>query len=235
MGRIFEKRKYTIFARNDRNAKAFTKWGKEIAISVKQGGMNPDTNARLRTAIQNAKNVNMPKDRIEAAIKRASLKDERELKEIIYEGYGPHGVGILVEAATDNPTRTVANVRLYFTKAGGTIAASGAVAFMFERKGVFCIKNENVDADELELDLIDFGAEDFLVGEHEIYIHTSFADFAGMQKRLEEKKLGVISAELQYLPTTQTELTDVQSNDVMKLVGMLEDDDDVQNTYHTMK
>lgn len=235
MGRIFEKRKYKMFARFDKMAKAFTRYGKEIAIAVKLSGPDPNLNPRLRTAIQNAKGVNMPKDRIDAAIKRASSKDEKDLQEVLYEGYAPHGIGILVECATDNPTRTVANVRMYFTKVGGSLAASGSVGFLFERKGVFKLMADNVNADELELELIDYGAEDFAVDENEIYIYTSFSDFTKMQKTLEEKKLNVVSAELQYVPNSTNELTEKQEEDVLKLIAAIEEDEDVQNVYHNMK
>ncbi|HMW37040.1 MAG TPA: YebC/PmpR family DNA-binding transcriptional regulator [bacterium] len=235
MGRIFEKRKYKMFARFDRMAKTFTRIGKEVAIAVKQGGPDPNTNPRLRAAIANAKAANMPKDRVDAAIKRASSKDEKELQEIIYEGYGPHGIGMIVECATDNPTRTVANIRMYFTKHGGTLGSSGSVAFLFERKGVFKIGKEGVDSDELELEMIDYGAEDFAVDDEDIYIYTSFGDFVKMQKALEEKKLNVKSAELQYIPSTQTDVTEKQEEDVIKLVEAIEEDDDVQNVFHAMK
>ena len=235
MGRIFEKRKYKMFARFDRMAKTFTRIGKEVAIAVKQGGPDPNTNPRLRAAIANAKAANMPKDRVDAAIKRASSKDEKELQEIIYEGYGPHGVGMIVECATDNPTRTVANIRMYFTKHGGTLGSSGSVAFLFERKGVFKIAKDGVDSDELELEMIDYGAEDFAVDDEDIYIYTSFGDFVKMQKALEEKKINVKSAELQYIPSTQTDVTEKQEEDVIKLVEAIEEDDDVQNVFHAMK
>ncbi|HMW33665.1 MAG TPA: YebC/PmpR family DNA-binding transcriptional regulator [bacterium] len=235
MGRIFEKRKYKMFARFDRMAKTFTRIGKEVAIAVKQGGPDPNTNPRLRAAIANAKAANMPKDRVDAAIKRASSKDEKELQEIIYEGYGPHGIGMIVECATDNPTRTVANIRMYFTKHGGTLGSSGSVAFLFERKGVFKIGKEGVDSDELELEMIDYGAEDFAVDDEDIYIYTSFGDFVKMQKALEEKKINVKSAELQYIPSTQTDVTEKQEEDVIKLVEAIEEDDDVQNVFHAMK
>lgn len=235
MGRIFEKRKYKMFARFDKMAKAFTRYGKEIAIAVKLGGPDPNLNPRLRTAIQNAKGVNMPKDRIDAAIKRASSKDEKDLQEVLYEGYAPHGIGILVECATDNPTRTVANIRMHFTKHNGSLGASGSVGFLFERKGVFKIAADNVNTDELELELIDHGAEDFAVDENEIYIYTSFTDFTKMQKAVEEKKLTVISAELQYVPNSTNELNEKQEEDVLKLVAAIEEDEDVQNVYHNMK
>lgn len=215
-------------------SKAFTRLGKEIAIAVKQGGPDPVGNPRLRMAIQNAKGVNMPKDRIESAIKRASSKDEADLQEVVYEGYGPHGIAILVECATDNPTRTVANIRSYFSKLGGALGTSGSLDFMFERKGVFKIAAEGVDMEELELDLIDHGAEDISVEDGEIYVYTEFSDFGGMQKALEEKKLNVISAEVQRIPTTTTVLTEEQEESVMALVERIEDDDDVQAVYHTI-
>lgn len=224
-----------MFARFDKMAKAFTRYGKEIAIAVKLGGPDPNLNPRLRTAIQNAKGVNMPKDRIDAAIKRASSKDEKDLQEVLYEGYGPHGIGILVECATDNPTRTVANIRMYFTKIGGSLGATGSVGFLFERKGVFKIEAGSINADELELELIDYGAEDFAVDENDIYIYTTFADFTKMQKKLEEKKLNVISAELQYIPNATNELNEKQEEEVLKLIATIEEDEDVQNVYHNMK
>jgi len=224
-----------MFARFDKMAKAFTRYGKEIAIAVKLSGPDPSQNPRLRTAIQNAKGVNMPKDRIDAAIKRASSKDEKDLQEVLYEGYGPHGIGILVECATDNPTRTVANIRMYFTKVGGALGATGSVGFSFERKGVFKLEAPAVDMEELELELIDYGAEDFAIDENEIYIYTSFADFTKMQKTLEEKKLNIITAELQYVPNTTNELSEAQEEDVLKLIASIEEDEDVQNVYHNMK
>lgn len=224
-----------MFARFDKMAKAFTRYGKEIAIAVKLSGPDPSLNPRLRTAIQNAKGVNMPKDRIDAAIKRASSKDDKDLQEVLYEGYGPHGIGILVECATDNPTRTVANIRMYFTKVGGSLGASGSVGFSFDRKGVIKLGAANVNADELELDLIDYGAEDFAVDENEIYVYTSFADFTKMQKTLEEKKMNIITAELQYVPNTTNELSEKQEEDVLKLIASIEEDEDVQNVYHNMK
>lgn len=224
-----------MFARFDKMAKAFTRYGKEIAIAVKLGGPDPNLNPRLRTAIQNAKGVNMPKDRIDAAIKRASSKDEKDLQEVLYEGYGPHGIGILVECATDNPTRTVANIRMYFTKIGGSLGATGSVGFLFERKGVFKIEAGSINADELELELIDYGAEDFAVDENDIYVYTAFADFTKMQKKLEEKKLNVVSAELQYIPNATNELNEKQEEEVLKLIAAIEEDEDVQNVYHNMK
>src|SRR6185436_15589285 len=188
MGRVFEKRKHKMFARYDKMAKAFTKIGKDIAIAVKQGGPDPNGNPRLRAAMQNAKSVNMPKDRIDGAIKRASSKEEAGLEEIVYEGYGPHGIPIVVECATDNPTRTVANIRMYFNRGNGTLGKTGSLDFMFERKGVFRIeKSDKVNPDELELELIDFGLDKMEVDDEEIVIYTAFADFGKMQKALEDK------------------------------------------------
>ena len=182
MGRVFEKRKYKMFARYAKMAKAFTRIGREIAIAVKQNGPHPENNPRLRMVMQNAKSVNMPKDRVDAAIKRASSKDEKDYEEVVYEGYGPHGIAVLVECATDNPTRTVANVRLYFNRAEGSLGKTGSLDFIFDRKGIFKISAENLDLDELELELIDYGAEEVFKDENEIIIETSFTDFGKMQK-----------------------------------------------------
>ncbi|QOI98599.1 MAG: YebC/PmpR family DNA-binding transcriptional regulator [Flammeovirgaceae bacterium] len=234
MGRIFEKRKHKMFARFDRMAKAFTRIGKDIAIAVKQGGPNPEYNPKLRMAIQNAKGVNMPKDKVEAAIKRASSKEEKDYQEITYEGYGPHGVPILVECATDNPTRTVANIRLHFSKNGGNMGNSGSVAFLFERKGVFKFDAGKLNLDELELDLIDAGADDIERAEEEITIYTKFTEFGQMQKFLESRNLEPKSAELQYIPTTTKELPEDQVDDVLKCVEALEGDDDVQKVHHNL-
>jgi YebC/PmpR family DNA-binding regulatory protein len=235
MGRIFEKRKHKMFARFDRMAKAFTRIGKEIAIAVKQGGPNPDNNPRLRMAIQNAKGVNMPKDRVENAIKRASSRDEKNFEEMTYEGYGPHAVAIVVETATDNPTRTVANVRMHFSRNNGTLGKMGSLDFLFERKGVFKVAKDNLNVDELELELIDHGLEDLAVDENEVYIYTAFNDFGTMSKALEEKGINVLSAEKQRIPNTFVELNEAQQEEVIKLVEALEEDEDVQHVYHNMK
>lgn len=234
MGRIFEKRKHKMFARFDKMAKAFTRIGKDIAMAVKNGGPNPDNNPKLRLAIQNAKGVNMPKDRVDAAIKRASSKEEKDFQEIIYEGYAPHGVPVIVECATDNPTRTVANIRLHFSKNDGSMGNSGSVAFMFERKGVFKFDPAKLNLDELELDLIDAGAEDIQRDEEEITIYTKFTEFGSMLKFLETKGLEASSSALQYIPTTTKELTEAEQDDVLKCVEALEADDDVQNVYHNL-
>jgi YebC/PmpR family DNA-binding regulatory protein len=234
MGRIFEKRKHKMFARFDRMAKAFTRIGKDIAIAVKAGGPNPDNNPRLRMAIQNAKGVNMPKDRVEAAIKRASSKEEKDFQEVVYEGYAPHGVPVLVECATDNPTRTVANIRLHFSKNGGNMGNSGSVAFLFERKGVFKFDPAKLNLDEYELDLIDAGAEDIQREEEEIVVYTKFTEFGQMQKYLESKGLVAKSSELQYIPTTTKELGEKELDEVMECVTALEEDEDVQNVFHNL-
>lgn len=234
MGRVFEKRKHKMFARFDRMAKGFTRIGKDIAIAVKLGGANPDNNPRLRMAIQNAKGLNMPKDRVEAAIKRASSKEEKDFEEVIYEGYAPHGVPVLVECATDNPTRTVANIRLRFSKNGGNMGNSGSVSFMFERKGVFKFDPAKLNLDELELDLIDAGAEDIQREEEEIIIYTKFTEFGHMAKFLESKNLVAKSSELQFIPTSTKELTEAQQDEVMECITALEEDEDVQNVYHNL-
>lgn len=223
-----------MFARFDKMAKAFTRIGKDIAIAVKQGGPNPDNNPKLRMAIQNAKGVNMPKDRVENAIKRASSKEEKDYQEVVYEGYAPHGVPVLVVAATDNPTRTVANVRLHFSKGGGSMGNSGSVSFMFEHRGVFKFDPAKLNLDELELDLIDAGAEDIQRDEEETIVYTKFVDFGQMAKFLESKGLEAKSSELQYIPTTTKELPEDQQDEVLKLIETLEGDDDVQNVFHNL-
>lgn len=224
-----------MFARYDRMAKAFTRIGKEIAIAVKQGGPNPDNNPRLRAAVQNAKGVNMPKDRVENAIKKASSKDASSFEEVVYEGYGPHGVAIVVETATDNPTRTVANIRMHFNRGGGTLGKTGSLDFLFDRKGVFKIHTGNLNIEELELELIDYGLEDIAIDGHDAYIYTSFNDFGNMAKALEEKKIDVISAEKQRIPNTFVELDETQQEAVIKLVEAIEQDDDVQQVFHNLK
>ena len=217
-------------------AKQFTRIGKEIDIAVKQGGPDPDNNPSLRRCILNAKAVNMPKDRVEAAIKRAMGKDKSDYHEEVYEGYAPHGVAVLVETATDNPTRTVANVRMHFNKANGSLGTSGSVSFLFNHMGEFKIKNKNVEMEELEFELIDYGLEE--IGEDSegnIIIRTPFVEFGNMNKALEEKKIEVITAELTRIPTTTVELSDEDAEDVLKLVDNLEQDEDVQKVYHNLK
>lgn len=235
MGRIFEVRKSKMFARYDRMAKQFTRIGKEIAIAVKQGGPDPDTNPALRRVIQNGKSVNMPKDRIENAIKNALGKDTSNYDEVLYEGYGPHGVALLVETATDNTTRTVANVRSHFNKGGGTLGNSGSVGFLFKHLGVFKLKNEGLDQEELELELIDAGLEELGEdSEGNLIVRCGFNDFGNMQKMLEEKGIEPISSELEWLPLTTVDVTEEQSDDVFKLIERVEQDDDVQRVFHNM-
>lgn len=225
-----------MFARWDKMAKNFTRIGKEIAIAVKAAGPDPDNNPALRRCYLNAKACNMPKDRVEAAIKRAMGKDTSSYEEIMYEGYAPHGVAVLVETATDNPTRTVANVRMHFTKGHGSLGTSGSVAFGFTHMAEFKIKGEGVNVDDLEFELIDFGLEE--IGEDaegNVIIRTPFNEYGNMSKALEEKKVEVISAELTWIPSNTIELNEDQSNEVLKLVDNLEQDDDVQKVYHNLK
>jgi YebC/PmpR family DNA-binding regulatory protein len=235
MGRIFEVRKSSMFARYDRMAKQFSRVGKEIAIAVKKGGPEPDTNPMLRRVMQNAKSFNMPKDRIEAAIKNAMGKDQSNYDEVLYEGYAPHGIALLVVTATDNTTRTVANVRSHFNKGGGTPGNSGSVSFLFKHLGMFKLKPEGLNMEDLELELIDYGLEE--VGEDSdgnIIIRCGFTDFGNMQKALEEKKLTIISSELEWIPSNTLEISEEQSEDVFKLIERLESDDDVQHVFHNM-
>ena len=239
MGRIFEVRKSSMFARWDKMAKNFTRIGKEIIIAVKAGGPDPKDNAALRRCFQNARSVGMPKDRVEAAIKRAQGKELVNYDEILYEGYGPHGVAILVETATDNHVRTVANVKSIFNKGGGVMGNSGSVSFQFKKMGTFKLKPQGLNADELELELIDFGLEELgdstaESGEEILVVRCGFTDFGNMQKALEEKNIPPISAELEWVPSTTVPLTDEQAEDVSKLIEKLEQDEDVQKVFHNM-
>ena len=239
MGRIFETRKHTMFARWDRMAKAFARIGKEITIAVKAGGPDPVGNPLLRRVVQNARAVNMPKDKVEAAIRRASGKDAEDFEEIVYEGYAPHGVPILVETATNNPTRTVSNLRTHFNKGGGTLANSGSVAFMFKRMGVFRLNPAGLDQDELELELIDHGLEEIgestgEKGEPQVVIRCAFNDFGQLQKALEDRGITPLFAESEYLPVTPSELPEGHAEEVLKLVDRLEQDDDVQRVFHAL-
>lgn len=239
MGRIFETRKHVMFARWDRMAKQFSRIGKEIAIAVKAAGPSADGNPALRRAIQNARAVNMPKDRIEAAIKRACGVDATDYEEHVYEGYGPHGVAVLVEAATDNTTRTAANVRNRFGKGGGNMGASGSVAFLFRRMGVFRIDPEGIDAEELELDLIDHGLEEMgegsgEKGEPQLVIRCLFHEFGRMQAAIEERGITPISSESEYVPLTAMELPEEQATEALALVDRLEQDEDVQKVFHNL-
>jgi YebC/PmpR family DNA-binding regulatory protein len=236
MGRVFEKRKHKMFARYDKMAKTFTKIGKEIAIAVKHGGPDPNNNARLRAVMQNAKNVNMPKDRVEGAIKRAFSKEAGNFEEVVYEGHGPHGVAMVIECATDNPTRTVANIRMYFNRSDGELGKTGSLSFLFEHKGVFRIARiEKINPEELELELIDFGLDRMEVDEEEIIIYTAFSDFGKMQKALEDKGIALKKAGHERIPTTFAELNEQQTDEVLELVEKFEEDDDVQAVYHNLK
>jgi YebC/PmpR family DNA-binding regulatory protein len=239
MGRIFEVRKATMFARWDKMAKQFTRIGKEIALAVKAGGPDQNTNAALRRCFQNAKSVNMPKDRVEAAIKRAMGKEMDNMVEVLYEGYAPHGVAVLIETATDNTTRTVANVRAYFNKGNGNLGTSGSVSFQFKKMGVFKLKPEGLNTEDLELELIDHGLNDLGegVGEHGeplIVLHVAFNDFGNMQRELESRNIVPVSAEVEWIPTTTVSLPEEQAQEVLKLVDKLEQDDDVQKVFHNL-
>lgn len=235
MGRIFEVRKSKMFARYDRMAKGFTRIGKEIAIAVKKGGPDPENNPALRRCMQNAKGINMPKDRVEAAIKNAMGKDTSNYDEVLYEGYAPHGIAILVETATDNTTRTVANVRSHFNKGGGSLGNSGSVGFLFKHLGVFKLNAEGVNQEDLELELIDAGLEELGEdSEGHLVIRCDFNNFGNMQKALEEQGLNVISSELEWIPLSTVEVTEEQADDVFKLIERVEQDDDVQRVFHNM-
>lgn len=239
MGRAFEKRKGTIFARMDRVAKQFTKVGKDIAIAVKAGGPSPEANPALRRALQNARAVNMPKDKVEAAIKKASGQGATDYEIVIYEGYAPHGIALLVEAATDNVTRTVANVRHHFKAHAGNMGTTGSVSFMFQKQGVFRLAPDGVDRDTLELELIDHGLIGLEEGESDkgdkqLVVRCAFADFGAMQSAIESRGITPQSSSSEFVATTLTELPDDQADEVMKLVAALEEDDDVQNVYSNL-
>ena len=239
MGRIFETRKHTMFARWDRMAKQFAKVNKEIVMAVKASGPNPDANPALRRAMQNARAVNMPKDKVEAAIKKASGQDAADYQEVVYEGYAPHGVAVLVETATDNPARTVSSVRTHFNKGGGNLASTGSVAFQFRRMGAFRLDPKGIDAEALELDLIDFGLEEMgesagEKGEPQLLVRCAFADFGNLQKALEDRKITPISAESEYVPASPVALGERESNEVLRLIDSLEQDDDVQKVFHNL-
>jgi len=236
MGRAFEYRKARKLKRWGTMAKTFTKIGKEIAMAVKEGGPDPTGNSKLRVLLQNAKAANMPKETVERAIKKASSKDQTDYKELVYEGYGPHGIAVLVETATDNATRTVANVRSYFNKCHGSLGTSGSVEFMFEHKCNFKVKSkESIDIEELELEMIDCGAEEIFHEEEEIMIYGEFESFGPIQKYLEENKFEIVSAEFERIPQDTKELNEEQRVDIDKLLGKFEEDDDVTNVFHNMK
>lgn len=224
-----------MFARWAKMAKAFTRMGKEIAIAAKQGGPDPDSNPRLRVAVQNAKAINMPKSNIDSAIQRATNKDMKDYEELTYEGYGPHAIAIVIETATDNSTRTVANIRHAFSKYGGSLGKTGSLDFLFERKGVFEMDAKGISLDELELELIDHGLEEVEPVEDKVFVYTAFSDFGRMQKALEERGVNVISASKERIPNNLVELSAEQKAEVEKLIEKLEEDDDVQAVYHNMK
>ena len=234
MGRAFEFRKARKMKRWSKMSKTFTRIGKEIAMAVKENGPDPDNNIRLRNAIQNSKAANMPKDTVERAIKKASSKDQADYKEVNYEGYGPHGIAIFVETATDNTTRTVANVRSYFNKLNGSLGTSGSVEFLFERKCNFKIAKAEHDVEELELELIDFGIEELFEEEDHIMIYGDFPQFGNIQRGLETLNIEVIESGYERIPLNTTEISEEQQEEVEKLLEKLEEDDDVLNVYHTM-
>jgi len=234
MGRAFEFRKERKMKRWAKMSKVFTRLGKDIVIAVKEGGPDPDTNSKLRAVIQNAKSENMPKDNIERAIKRATSKDQEDYKEVIFEGYAPHGIAVLIETATDNNTRTVANLRSHFNKCNGSLSTSGSVDFMFEHKCFFKISKGNNDLEELELELIDFGADEIFEEDESIMIYAPFTDFGGLQKAIEDKELEVMNSGFERIPMDTKKLNEEEEADVDKLLERLEEDDDVQNVFHNM-
>ena len=236
MGRAFEYRKARKLKRWGNMSRTFTRIGKEITIAAKAGGPDPDTNPRLRVLMQNAKAANMPKDTVERAIKKATDKDAGDYKEVVYEGYGPYGIAIVVEAATDNNTRTVANVRSYFNKHGGTLGTQGSLSFLFEHKSVFKIKpKDGVSIEDLELELIDYGVDEVEPDEEEIVLYGAFEEFANIQKYLEESGYEIISAEFERIPNDLKEVTPEQRVQLDKLLEKFEEDEDVQNVFHNMK
>ncbi len=236
MGRAFEFRKARKMKRWSAMAKTFTRIGKDIVMAVKEGGPNPETNARLRAVMQNAKAANMPKDNVERAIKKASDKDTADYKETLFEGYAPHGIAIVVETATDNNNRTVANVRAAFNKCNGNLGTSGSVVFMFDHTCNFTIKKEDiqVDMEELELELIDFDVEEIFVDEEGVIVYAPFEQFGALQSYFEGNNIEIISSGFERIPTSTTTLSGEQQEDVEKLLERLEEDDDVQNVYHSM-
>jgi len=235
MGRAFEFRKARKMKRWSRMAIAFTRIGKDIVMAVKEGGPDPETNSRLRAVIQNAKSINMPKDNVDRAIKRASDKSLGDYKIILFEGYALHGIAVLVETATDNNNRTVANVRLHFSKSGGNLGTSGSVEFMFDHTCNFRIHPEGIDTEELELELIDFGADEIFEDEDGILIYAPFESFGNIQGELERRKIEILSSGFDRIPNITKKLTPEETADVEKLLERLEEDDDVQNVYHTME
>ena len=235
MGRAFEFRKARKMKRWSAMSKAFTRIGKDIVMAVKEGGPDPYSNSRLRAVIQNAKSVNMPKENVERTIKKASDKTQGNYKEILFEGYAPHGIAILIETATDNNTRTVANIRSYFNKCNGSLGTSGSVEFMFDHTCNFRINAQGLDPEELELELIDFGAEEVFADEDGILIYAPFESFGAIQKELEARGIEILSSGFERIPQVTKALNEEQIADVEKLLEKIEEDDDVQNVYHTME
>ncbi|MCB9012766.1 MAG: YebC/PmpR family DNA-binding transcriptional regulator [Bacteroidales bacterium] len=236
MGRAFEFRKARKLKRWGSMAKTFTRLGKDISMAVKTAGPDPKNNARLRVLIQNAKAANMPKENVERAIKKASSKDMADYKEVLYEGYGPYGVAILVETSTDNTTRTVANIRSYFTRYNGTLGTFGSVSFMFEHNCIFKVQaKEGIEAEELELELIDYGAQEVFAEDDTIVVYADFEAFGNLQKYFEDNEYEIISAEFERIPGDYKELNEEQMAEVDKLLARLEEDDDVNNVFHNMK
>jgi YebC/PmpR family DNA-binding regulatory protein len=239
MGRIFETRKASMFARWNKMAKAFTRVSKEITIAVKAGGPHPESNPTLRRALQNGRACNMPKDKVEAAIKRASGAEQKDYEMVLYEGYAPHGIPVIVETATDNVVRTVANVRLHFKDWGGNLGNTGSVGFMFARMGVFKLEPVGIVPDELELELIDFGLAEMgetqgEKGDKQLLLRCAFADFGSLQQAIEKRSLSVLSAESEYIAQTPIELAEDQATEVLKMIDALEQDDDVQRVFHAL-
>ena len=235
MGRAFEFRKARKMKRWSAMAKTFTRIGKDIVMAVKEGGPDPASNSRLRAVIQNAKSVNMPKDNVERAIKKASEKGQGDYKEVVFEGYAPHGIAVLVETATDNNTRTVANVRSFFNKCNGNLGTSGSVVFMFDHTCNFRINADGLDVDDIELEFIDFGAEEVFADDDGILIYAPFESFGAIQSALEAREIEILSSGFERIPQVTKPLNEEQVADVEKLLEKLEEDDDVQFVYHTMQ
>ena len=234
MGRAFEFRKARKLKRWSAMSKTFTRLGKDIVMAVKENGPDPSTNSKLRAVVQNAKAANMPKDNIERAIKRASEKNQDNYKEILFEGYAPHGVAVLVETATDNNTRTVANIRSYFNKANGSLGVSGSVEFMFERTCNFQLVKDDLDPEELEFEFIDFGVEEVFIDQDDIFLYASFENFGDIQGELEKRNIEILSSNFERIPKVLKKLNSDQKQDIEKLIERIEEDDDVQNVYHSM-
>ncbi|MCC6723134.1 MAG: YebC/PmpR family DNA-binding transcriptional regulator [Saprospiraceae bacterium] len=235
MGRAFEYRKATKMKRWAGMAKAFTRVGRQIALAVKSGGPDPNYNPRLRMAIQNAKAANMPKANVDNAIKKASSKESENYEEVIYEGYAPHGIAVLVETATDNPTRTVANVRHVFSKYGGSLGTSGSVSYMFSHKAVFVVAKTAIgDRDEFELEMIDAGLAEIREEDDQVLLYAAFSDFGTLNKALEDKGIEIQESRFDREPSMLKKLTDEEVEEVIKLIEKMEEDDDVQNVFHTM-